>query len=67
MCHCLLRHHVQKEILYKRNMYRKDFEQAFIITEENNCREQIKDRLGNINWCNMDVSVNICNMVQSWL
>ena len=51
MRHCLLSHHVQKEILYKRNVYRKDFEQAFIITEEKNCREKNKNRLGNIDWC----------------
>ena len=30
MRHFLLRHHVQKEILFKRNMHRKDIERSFL-------------------------------------
>ena len=28
MCHCLLRHHVQKKILFRRTMYQKDIERT---------------------------------------
>ena len=34
----LLRHHGQKEIFLKRNMYRK---KHFVSEEENNCEEEI--------------------------
>ena len=32
MRHSLLRHHVQKKILFKRSMYRKDIEQMCLIS-----------------------------------
>ena len=52
MHHSLLRHHVQKEIFFKRNMNRK---KHFVSEEENNCEEEInltpQDRIANINWC----------------
>ena len=56
----LLRHHVQKEIFLKRDLYRKHF--IFVSNEESNCEKEIhltqQDRIANINYANVDVSVN---------
>ena len=48
----VLRHHVQKEFFFRRNMYRK---KHFLSKEENNCEEEIllapEDRIANIDCC----------------
>ena len=53
--HSLLRLHAEKENFYKRNVYRKDIEQAYMITRRNNCEEKTnltsENRLDNIDWC----------------
>ena len=54
----LLRHYVQKGIFLKRHLYRKHF----VSNEESNCIKEIhltqQDRIANINYANVDVSVN---------
>ena len=53
MRHSLLRHHVQKEISFKKKDVQK--EKKNVSEEENNCEEEIyltpQDRIVNIDWC----------------